>query len=280
MGQASVPIVSAAAKKAQHKRVQTIEEGLTPDGAALLAWVRQWAHEADALALKRAWALGKRINRAAADRGKYGERIVDNLAQCTGMDTSTLWKAAHFQRDFDEAALTKLIDGRFEGSGAPLTLPHVYRLMTVEDVAKRDVFLQKTLANDWTPDMLAAAIRVYLNRAPHAGGRSVQVPPTVAGKLDNLDKVLAVYNRNHTVIYANEEKGILANINDMPPDKITAELVQKFDASLAFLDEASANIASERKLLVKAKEVAVKRLAAQAEADANGDAEHLAKADK
>ncbi len=268
-----IPTLTAAERRALEKQRTETEESLPPDSVTLLEWARKWRSDGSMLILKQAWVMGKKLNEALGDARKYGEKVVDKIAICLNVDKSGLYKAAHFQRTFDEKELENLISLRMAGTDAPLTLTHVYELITITDKTDRNKFLAKTVNNAWAPNILALAIRENLNRPAHAGGRKQIIPRTAAGVLDNMDKVVATFNRNHTVIYANDEHGILASVNDMAPDRITAEFVQKLDDSEALLQKARDNIDAELQLITAAKEVAVAKLAAQSQQDAVADAD-------
>ena len=125
--------------------------------------------------------IGVQAALVLADPGKYGPDAIEQLAAYVGLDGSQLAQARQVvsawpdRRVFAEITTKKLVDGR------PLTWAHMRALARVEDPAKRQALLAKTLSEALSSHALMAEIGAKALMAPDtrvpSPGRPTQSSP-------------------------------------------------------------------------------------------------------
>jgi hypothetical protein len=148
--------------------------------------------------------------------------------------------------------------------------------VTVDDKKARRKLEQQICDNDWSPEELAEAIDRLRGKAVgdrHKGGRPVHVPPHLAGRLANFEKVGNIVVRNAGAIYRHPEVGFLKSINVIPADHITPELIEKIDRDIRVATQVRDTAQDVLGELQQARQIAERRAAEHAaQASAKGAA--------
>lgn len=226
-------------------------------------------------------SVGKLVHDVDLDPdNKYGMDAMGRVSAVVGHSRDFLYQTAHFARDFTDAQVEKLLKMRTARFNNPVTWMHIVRVLAVDTVSVRDKIFKQFCENDWTMEEFDAAVDKALGRTKsdrHAGGRPVNVPNTIVGRLMNAAKIGSVVNRNDKAIYRHEEFGFLTTVQKMPADKITSEVIKQIDDTEKVLAEAEAALAAIRADLEKAKAIAAERVGKQAKQLGTSDADAIDK---
>lgn len=98
------------------------------------------------------WSVGKNIHQHLLEnkhRPNYITIFITHLAEDTGRDKSTLFRALQFHRAYPLVAVPR-----------QLSWDHYRSLITIHDKTKRAAFEKKALEKDWTAEKLEEAIRL------------------------------------------------------------------------------------------------------------------------
>lgn len=224
------------------------------------------------------WQLGKVIAQVinSTDREKYGgPGSVKLLASYFDLTTDTFTRYRNLYMAFDEKTFSWALEQRMVESGRMLTWPHCVRLMTVADENQRIGYLKDIFKYGWSPEELAKQITKDEGRLPRPGGRKVAVPKTLEGRLTNQSEILRIVIRNDEAIWRNEEAGILKAIETLPEEKLTPELAQQVEQSLAVLRHAQTVLTENTKMLQNASRLLSRKLGKVAQREAEETVELL-----
>jgi hypothetical protein len=187
--------------------------------------------------LSRMWDSGRRLASLQRDDfkrtadGTKAVNVTRLLSEATGRTEEWLNKARLLFQAFTSAAARKTMLGyRMAKSGKPLTYEHYERLMPLlpkdasGDRSAFDDGVNRTLANDWTPDQVTIWIRMNRERAgqpaARGGGRPVCVPPTLQGKMVKASTGIGgSYKYLHTLCNS-ESHNLLHSVKDMAQEKV------------------------------------------------------------
>lgn len=260
--------------------MKSIEAHMNPDLKKVLEGVRRWIIRNVEWGLRRTWKLGQRIKRVHDQEARYGANAVGRVARVLSCERSVLDKAMHFYRDFPPKKLEHLLKLRMKVSGEPVTYTHVVHLLSVVDEARRDRLLRECVENDWTAEELHYNIRVShreetgQTRLAHAGGRPRKVPTTIVQLLTVFERTTGVLVRDDPLMYNdNSLTNFLHLVDNLPPDRVTPELLAKVDSCLSNIDRAVAILTDIKPQLVEARARAERKMKAQAAKEAVVDVE-------
>jgi len=223
-------------RKELARRQRVVQSVMVPALHKLTEDIRVMMEHSIRDGLKRIWKTGKLLKMASDNQETYGPDALVHVVFVIGRwKRNFLEQAAHFYKDFDPEELKELLEMRTKYARDLITWSHVQRLLPVDDKKARRKLLQQTCENDWTPEELAEAIDRLRGKKVgdrHKGGRPVLVPPHLAGKLANFEKVAGIVVRNAKIMYSDPEVGFLRSINTIAADRITPELIEKIDREI------------------------------------------------
>jgi len=229
-------------------------------------------------ALAASWEVGK-IFTTACEHEQDPDEARHALILYTDLSPRYMDQWTCFYRAFsDEADRDRLFSARMKMRNTPLTWPYIQKLITISDKAEIMKLIDQVCENDWSVDELQAAIDRLFNKAVgqrHAGGRPVSVPPTLSGKIANLQKIVGFIPRNAHIIYQHPQNGILKTLSELPADRITPELVESLDAALNSLVEAGETIQNLQGDLQRGLAIAQERAGRHTQAMAEREADDI-----
>jgi hypothetical protein len=222
------------------------------------------------------WDMGARLIKIRdEEESKYGN---DPLAKIRAVldytNQSALNKAMQFRECFDENELKTLMTARAKLSGNRLSWRHVEVLMQCKSAKKRSSLIKRACDEDLTVDELFKLVRAGENRGTdkHAGGREVKVPPTITGRVENLQKYTKIIVRNQNEIWTHPEHGFINTIDKLDASKLTPELLNSLQHAAEYLDQVDSAVTNIRNQLTKGIEIAQRRMEEQAK-HKNGEAD-------
>lgn len=287
MGKITV-ISTKMTKKEKQEREAFIKKGRDDSFALMNPALQQFAQKLEGAlnkwvdgTYKRTWELGENLVGVRDNVEKYGADPMNKLGQYLERygSNSLMQKAMHFFTAFDKIELEDLLQKRMKISGSRLTWAHVEQFLTIDDKKKRVKFIDETCDSDWTVAELATAIRgAGIKGDSHAGGRPVRIPATITGKLENFAKIGYVITRNEKDMWSHAEHGFISTIEKLDATKITAELVNKFEADITIADKMLASIEAMKEQLEKARDLACTRMKEQQKKEEEAQEEAEAKA--
>lgn len=218
--------------------------------------VQDYLNRMSEFALRHLWKLGRRLHQIETDSsGKFGSDPIGAMSSVLdiGPDRGRLARILHFYRDFPEDLLEWTLRQRMRFSRRQITWSHIVWIMSLPTLKDRRAFLEKTFANDWSPDQLIEEIRRYLGRPVRGGGRPLAIPRTLETKLDNMNKILKVYVRNDREIWRHPQHGIIAALDSLPSGADVSRIVEKIDATIALVESAATAVKEQMALLQEAR---------------------------
>jgi hypothetical protein len=229
--------------------------------------------------LLRYWTLGRMVKEVIDADSKYGVDTLKLLRDyCGDFRYSYLSQMAHFYRDVNEKQLKNLLTLRMKYTGLPITWVYIQKVLCVDNPEKVDELLHKTCEHNWSVEELGAAVDKIFGRnrgSRHGGGRKIQVPPTITGRLAACGKVSEVWCKKAEAIFLHEAHGFVSSIETMPADKITPELIEGIDVNVKVLASMEEIVTRVRQSLQEARQAAQRRAATQAQANADKTADAL-----
>lgn len=216
--------------------------------------------------LEHSWKLGQVFKSIVDNEAKYGVGALQQLAIYTGYSYELLYQSMRFYTGFDEKELKELMARRTAISGNMVTYFQALKLASVDDKKVRTKLLDDICENDWTFEELNEHMRTLgVTKTANAGsGRPVAIPSTLSARLENFSKIAHVIVRNKDLMWMHDEYGFLPAITEIPADKITPDLVAKFDRQINDAEKAIETLTAVKEELEKAREKAQERADEQA----------------
>lgn len=246
-------------------RRQEIEGLMTPE---LLAMAKKF--ESDVVVemkrgFGRRWEWGKELKAIRDDCKKYGKDGITMMASYLGYERSILDKVINFHESFTKAAVDTLTERRMAISDRVISWAHIEVLLTIKDVKQRAKLLDEVYEEDLTAKELDDMQRTTTSggRKKRGGGRPARVPATLTARLENFATVCHVLTRNEKLMWRNDEFGFLTSVEKMPADKITPQLLQKFEEDLSVADRSITALTAVKVELESALDTARRRLEQQ-----------------
>lgn len=252
------------------QREQELAEARSQMNPALLKVVTEMDKKLETFArnsFRFIWDLGEQLNVIQDQEKKYGPDPFAQIAKALDYtNRSSLYKARQFRSCFSSDELDLLMNSRSALSGNRLSWRHVEVLMQCKSARQRARLIKDTCDQDLTVEELFKMVRKgdVKGDDKHAGGRKVKVPPTISGRIENLQKYAEIIVRNENLIWHHPENGFKVTVEKLDPSKVTPELVAQLETALGTLDGVETAVGSIRSELQKSIEVANKRLTAQA----------------
>jgi hypothetical protein len=218
------------------RRQKVVERSMNAALRARTKRIRADMIDAIERGLRRIWGTGKDVKEVADNEATYGPDGLTKMKFVLGRwKQAFLDQAAHFYKDFSAAELKELLKMRSKYSRDPINWQHIQKLLSVDDKRARGQLIKRLCENDWSPEELAEAIDRLRGKAVgdrHPGGRPVAIPPHLTGRLANFEKVGKIVVRNAGAIYRHPEYGFVRSVQNLPPDRITTDLIDKIDRDI------------------------------------------------
>lgn len=228
--------------------------------------------------LKFYWSLGKEAKAVHEAENEYGAHAIQICAGCFQEDASVLYKAMKFNSDFSEDELTHLLSLRMKGTGRPVMWSHVVVLAQVSNKSKRNQYLHKLVANNWSAEELHRVIKTEMgaNPAGRAGsGRKLTVPGTIDKMLHHMDKNLGPVAKKFVTVYNSEADGLLRLVQKTDPTQYTTGMLAELEKQLLVVQSIKENAAIQEKQIILAKKKITQALSRQAKDDGEAEAAEM-----
>ncbi len=229
--------------------------------------------------LKFYWRLGKEARAVNENEAEYGELAIEICVGCFQQDKSVIYKAIRFFNGFNEAELEHLLSLRMKETECPVLWSHVVALVAVENKAKRNMYLNKLIQNNWTDEELKRYIIQDMGEKNPAGrpnsGRKLTVPKTIDRMLHHMDMNLVPIAKKFTTIYNNEVDGFLRLVQKTDPAMYNAGMVAEIEKMIVTVESIRENAAIQKKQLEQARTKIRSVLNRQAKAEAGSDVDTL-----
>lgn len=210
--------------------------------------------------LEHSWKLGQVFKSAIDNEGKFGTGALQQLAVYTGYSYELLYQTMRFYTCFDEKELKDLM-ARRTAYGNMITYFQALKLTAITDKKARIKLLDDICENDWTLEELSDAMKsLGVAKSGNVGsGRPVKVPSTLSARLENFSKIAHVIVRNKDLVWMHDKHGFLPTITEIPADKITPDVLAKFDRQINDAEKAIETLTAVKEELEKAREKAQER---------------------
>lgn len=239
------------------------------------------------------YRLGTRVQAAVENEGEYGSGAVKLLADYLGTPggESYLYSLMNFAKSFEKDYVKQKCAIEM-ANGQHLTITHWLQLMKVEDEGAREKLLKQVFAESMSAGDLEKQIRAGAagkTKNARQGGRK---PKTPSSPLVGLQQIFALDNKL-VRFFDVAEKSVFDVLDEISPDKVTENLVERTETALQAVTEANektgemkerleANLERLKEVREKAEEAAAeeydeeaeekpKKKKAKAEAGENGD---------
>jgi hypothetical protein len=186
--------------------------------------------------------LGGEVNDVVKNVGNvYGAGAMKKIAEAWTMHPSMLYKSKAFNDAYSEEALERLCNLKTE-AGTLIGWAHVIQLIGIPEKARPRI-QDKVIDEAMTAKELAALVKkLYGQRA--SGGRPLMRPKTVKAGLVQLRTVSAQWLNRNSDIWNNQDHSLFQELEEMPPEELTHELVDELEQIAAGQSSMSSACAS------------------------------------
>jgi len=182
--------------------------------------------------------IGARIDCVVSNPDEYGAQAIKDIAEYLNLEggPTLLYSLRNFSRTFSREFVHEH-SSRVMANGKYLTLTHWLKLAQVSGFAKQKQLLNKTIENGWSANDLEREVRSLPDadkRHKRSGGRRPALPKSpmaglqmfysIAQKLANYEPLL--------------EEQVCPMLENLEPDRVSPELLEKLEATQAKIDEA------------------------------------------
>lgn len=193
--------------------------------------------------IRRGWEIGQRLSklleRASADKKKYGSKIVERFAAAMGQDSPNVFYAAVDVYDVwnTKDALNEVLK-MGDAADFKLTWLHLVIASRIGSKKSRDKFiariLKERLSTKQAQKLLTASGAA--NRSNNPAGRTPAIPQTVGQALGGIRESAFKFTRMKTESWAGIRYDFFDQFEKMPAGQITPQLIQQVDETEAQVD--------------------------------------------
>jgi hypothetical protein len=182
--------------------------------------------------------VGTRIDWLYSQRDQFGPQAISAIAEYLNIDggETTLYALRNFARSFSREFVQSYSE-RTMANGKYLTLTHWLKLSQVSGTKRQTQLLQRVLAHSLSSNELEQEIRALPEgdrKNKRSGGRNPAVPKSPMAGLQVFYS-LAQRLANYEPLL---ESTVCPALENIEPDRVSEELVEKLEATQAKIQEA------------------------------------------
>lgn len=225
------------------------------------------------------WKLGQEASQVHESENKYGAKAIEICMACLQEDKGVLYKSMHFFRDFTEEELEHLLSMRMKDTNRPILWSHIVVLLSVDSKSKRNQYINKLVAHNWTDEELKDYIEEQDGKNPNGrpnSGRKNKVPQTIDKMLHHLDQNLSPMSKKFREVWNHDTKGILRLVQKTEPGEFTPGMLAEINRMKQVMEATIEGAKATYKALDQAGRRVAAGLQQQAKADASDEVSTLA----